>query len=242
MDTINSIIKKAQDDVFAELEAKIRSELNKKDKDWLIDQIIYLTCQKHSLHEQHDKLQSMKKQLARITKKGYNNQTITDFINQYRKIRSADLEASGFLVNPPQMGLASIEVHQRTLKGETLLQEARDMLYVALYGDESINVHITRGKEEILTMILPLGKSDALSFLKAVTEVNAAGTWKDPEGVSNDDHADNIGLQVEFGDNEKGTIGVAVFVALNLINLLHVNEQILYARMEKVERSSLQSL
>jgi hypothetical protein len=43
MDTIHSIIKKAQDDLFPELEAKIRSELVKKDKDWLIDQIIYLT-------------------------------------------------------------------------------------------------------------------------------------------------------------------------------------------------------
>ena len=242
MDNISSIIKKAQDDLFPELEAKIRSELDKKDKEWLIDQIIYLTCQRHSLHEQHNKLQNMKRQLARISEKGYNNQAITDFINEYRKIHRQDLEASGYLMSPPPMGLASIEPHQRTKKGETLLQEARDMLYVALYGDETINVNITREKEEILTMILPESKSDALSFLKAVTEIDVAGTWKDPEGVSNDDHTNNIGLQVEFGDNQKGTTGVAVFVALNLINLLHVNEQIFYARMEKVERSSLQSL
>jgi hypothetical protein len=242
MDNINSIIKKAQDEVFPELEAKIRAELHKKDKEWLIDQIIYLTCQKHSLHEQHDKLEDMRKRLARIQQKGYNDQALLDFTERYRKMKRTDLEASGFLLNPPAMGLASIESFQRTEKGAALLQEARDILYVALYGDETINVHVTRGKEELLTMLLPEGKSEALFFLKAVTEFNAAGTWKDPEGVSNDDHTSNIGLQVEFGDNEKGTIGMTVFVALNLINLLDVNEQILYARMENVERSSLELL
>jgi hypothetical protein len=184
----------------------------------------------------------MRKQLTRIREKGYNDQTLLDFISLYRKIKREDLETGAFLVHPPAMGLASIESTQRTKKGAALLQEAQDMLYVALYGDETINVHVTRGKEEVLTMMLPEGKSEALFFLKAVTEVNAFGTWKDPEGVSNDDHTSNIGLQGEFGDTEKGTVGMAVFVALNLINLLHVNEQILYARTENVERSSLQLL
>ncbi len=242
MDNISSIIKKAQDDLFPELEAKIRSELEQKDKDWLIDQIIYLTCERHSLHAQRENLEDMEKRLARIAKKGYDDQTVDGFVGKYRNIHRADLENSGFLVSPPHMGLAAIEPRQRSTKGEALLEEARDMLYTLLYGDKDINVHITRGKEEILTMVLPQGKSDTLSFLKAVTEMNTTGTWKDPQGISNDDQANNIGLQVEFGDNVKGNAGLAVFVALNLINLLHVNEQIFYARMEKVERSSLQSL
>ena len=242
MENISSIIKKAQDELFPELEAKIRAELEKKDREWLIDQIIFLTCERHSSHEQRDALENMKQRLARIRKRGYNDQTIADFIDRYRKMRRENLEEGGYCVNPPHMGLATIEPQQRTKEGEALLEEARDLLYVALYGDESINVSLTRGREEMLTMILPQRKSEALSFLKAVTEVDAAGTWKDPEGVSNDDHVNNVGLQVEFSDNEKGTIGVAVFVALNLINLLQVNEQILYARMEKVERSSLESL
>ena len=242
MDNISSIIKKAQDDLFPELEAKIRTELEKKDKDWLIDQIIYLTCERHSLHEQRDRLESMRRQLSRISSQGFDDQVVTDFIDKYRKISREDLETPGFLLNPPHMGLSTIENHQRSKKGEALLKEARDMLYAALYGDETINVNLTRGQEEILTMILPAGKSDALDFLKAVTEVNASGIWQDPDGVSNDDHAANIGLQVEFSDSQKGTIGMAVFVALNLINLLHVNEEIFYARMEKVERSSLQAL
>ncbi len=242
MDNISSIIKKAQDDLFPELEKKIRLELQKKDKDWLIDQIIYLTCERHSLHEQKNKLENMKNRLARINKIGYDDQALTNFVDTYRKISRDDLQASGLLVNPPHMGLATIEPYQRSKKGEALLEKAQDILYLALYGDQTINVNLTRGQEEILTIILPQSKSDSLFFLKAVTEVNASGTWQDPDGISNDDHTNNVGLQVEFGDHKTGTIGMAIFVALNLINLLHVNEQIFYARMEKVERSSLQSL
>jgi hypothetical protein len=242
MDNISSIIKKAQDDLFPELEAKIRSELEKKDNDWLIDQIIYLICERHSLHEQKASLENMKRRMIRISKIGYNDEAIGSFIDKYRKISREGLEQSGFLVNPQPMGLATIELHQISKKGETLLEEARDMLYLALYGDETINVNLTREREEILTLILPLGKSNSLFFLKSVTEVNAAGTWKDPEDVSNDDKVNNIELQVEFSDNERGDTGIAIFVALNLINFLHVNEQTLYARLEKIERSSLQSL
>lgn len=242
MDTINSIIKKAQDDLFPQLEAKIRLELEKKDKEWLIDQIIYLTCERHSLNEQKHKLEDMRCRIDRIRKKGYNDQTIEDFINVYKTTDRTKLEERGFLLNAPHMGLATIESYQRSKKGEELLEEARDMLYVALYGDEKMNVNLTSGQEELLTMILPLSKSDSLFFLKAVTETDAFGTWQDAEGVSSDDHTNNIGLQVEFNDNREGTIGMTVFVALNLINLLHVNEQILYARMEKIQRSSLQPL
>ncbi|CAL2086131.1 conserved protein of unknown function [Tenacibaculum sp. 190524A02b] len=242
MDNISSIIKKAQDDLFPQLEAKIRSELEKKDKEWLIDQIIYLTCERHSLNEQKHKLENIKNRIARIRKKGYNDQTIENFINVYKTISRTALEETGLLLNAPHMGLATIESYQRSKKGEELLEEARDMLYVALYGDETINVNLTRTQEEIVTMMLPLSKSDSLFFLKAVTETATFGTWNDVEGVSSDDHANNVGLQVEFSDNEEGAIGVAIFIALNLINLLHVNEEILYARMEKVERSSLQSL
>lgn len=242
MDNISSIIKKAHDDLFPELEAKIRSELEKRDKDWLIDQIIFLTCERHSLQEQKNNLENLKRRLARITKIGYTDQTVTNFIDKYRKTTREEFEASGFLINPPHKGLASIEIQQRSRKGQALLEEAQDMLYSVLYGDETIRVNLTRGREEILTIMLPQSKSDSLFFLKAVTEVNASGTWRDPDGVSNDDHANNIGFQIDFGDNEMGTNGTAAFVALNLINLLQVNEEILYAYMEKVERSSLGSL
>lgn len=239
MDSINNIIKKAQNDIFPELEAKIRLELEKKDKDWLIDQIIFLTCERHSLHEQKSNFENIKKRLTRIKNIGYNSKTLSDFIGKYQKINRSNLEESGLLLNPPKMGLNSIAVQQRSIKGETLLKKVEDMLYVSLYGDITINVDLKRNQKEILTIMLPKSKSDSLSFLKAVTEMNVTGTWNDPDGVSNDDHTNNIELQIEFNNDEEGTIGLAIFTALNLINLLHVNEQILYTRMEKIERSSL---
>lgn len=240
MDNINRIIKKAQDDLFPELESKIRAELEKKDKDWLIDQIIYLTCERHSLHEQKADYEQMKKRLTRIKTRGYNDQSITHFITSYKQTNRTTLEQEGYLIQPPHLGLACIEPHQRTKKGEVLLEEAQDMLYIALYGDSSLNVNLSRGQEEILTMTLPLEESDVLNFLKAVTQFNETGTWKDPEGISNDEETPNIGLQVEFSNSKDGCIGDAIFIALNLINLLQVNEQIFYARLEKVERSSLE--
>ncbi|CAM1357434.1 hypothetical protein [Tenacibaculum halocynthiae] len=239
MDSINNIIKKAQNDIFPELEAKIRLELEKKDKDWLIDQIIFLTCERHSLHEQKSNFENIKKRLTRIKNISYNSKTLSDFIGKYQKINRSNLEESGLLLNPPKMGLNSIAVQQRSIKGETLLKKVEDMLYVSLYGDITINVDLKRNQKEILTIMLPKSKSDSLSFLKAVTEMNVTGTWNDPDGVSNDDHTNNVELQIEFNNDEEGTIGLAIFTALNLINLLHVNEQILYTRMEKIERSSL---
>ncbi|CAL2063584.1 hypothetical protein [Tenacibaculum sp. 190524A05c] len=240
MDSIHSIVKKAQDDLFPELEAKIRAELNKKDKDWLIDQIIYLTCERHSLHEQRDKFNALKNRLNRIKAKNFNTKMLFDFIDNYKNIERVYLEESGFLINPSHLGLNSIESFQRTTLGEKLLEEAKDILYIALYGDPTINIDLKREREEILTIILPESKVDTFSFLKAMTETKVSGTWNDPEGISNDDQVSNIALQIEFSDDHKGTIGVAIFVALNLINLLEVNEQILYSRLEKLERSSLE--
>ena len=49
-----------------------------------------------------------------------------------------------------------------------------------------------------------------------MTELAAAGTWQDPESVSNDERADNV-----------------------LINNLDINEQVLYARMINAEETTL---
>lgn len=241
MDNINSIIKKAQDDLFPQLEAKIRTELEKKDKDWLIDQIIFLTCEKHSLHEQKHNLDDLKKRLARIRTANYNLQNLNNFVEQYQNITREELEQNNFLLNPPHMGLDIIAPHQRSSTGKLLLEKARDILYTCLYGDETINIHLARIKEEILTIMLPASKSDTLFFLKAVTEVEAKGTWLDPEGVSNDQQAPNHKLQIEFRNDKDGIIGLTVLVALKLINFLQVNEQILYCYLEKIERSSLET-
>jgi 3-dehydroquinate synthetase len=75
--------------------------------------------------------------------------------------------------------------------------------------------------------------------MKATTELSAHGTWQDPEEVSTDLRADNTLLQVEYGEVAGEWIGHGIVVTLSLINNLEVNEQVLYARMENVEQSTL---
>ncbi len=82
-------------------------------------------------------------------------------------------------------------------------------------------------------------KSDAVDFMKATTELSAMGTWQDPKGAANDLRADNILLQIEYGEIEGELIGDGVVIALGLINNLEINEEILYGRMENIEQSTL---
>ena len=57
--------------------------------------------------------------------------------------------------------------------------------------------------------------------------------------MSDDARADNVVLEVEFGEVAGELAGQGVLVALALINHLEVNEQIFYARMTNIEQSSL---
>ena len=88
-------------------------------------------------------------------------------------------------------------------------------------------------------MTLPRFKADALDFMKARTELNAFGTWQDPENVSNESRADNVILEVEFGEIDSENVGNGIVRTLALINHVEINEHILYARMENVEQSTL---
>jgi hypothetical protein len=67
----------------------------------------------------------------------------------------------------------------------------------------------------------------------------AHGTWHDPESVSNDLRADNNLLQVEYGEVKGELVGDGIKTTLALINNLEINAQVLYARMENIEQSTL---
>ena len=84
-------------------------------------------------------------------------------------------------------------------------------------------------------------KSDVLDFMKATTELSATGTWQDPTGSDSDLRADNVVMEIEFGETEGEAIGQGVITALKLINNLEINEEILYGRMENVAQSTLVS-
>jgi hypothetical protein len=75
--------------------------------------------------------------------------------------------------------------------------------------------------------------------MRASTELAAEGTWQDPQSVSNDERADNVLLEVQFGETADELVGRAIVCALSLINNLEINEQVLYARMVNVEETTL---
>lgn len=243
---IEAIVREINRELSPQFEEELRRHLCKKNKGWLIDQIIRLTLDKHSL-EAWDRKEIQKKKeilraqrIARLEKMQLDEPKLDAFIKRYDRYRRVHLENEGFLINnPPRKGTHLIVPKHRSVKGEQLLAEAKDILFAILYGDESIFVRFDRVEQELLTLTLPRFKSQALEFMKAASEIDSLGTWHDPDGISNDERADNIILQIEYGEVASERIGDGVLTTLRLINNLEINEQTLYARMINVEQSSL---
>lgn len=246
MPTIDSIVRSINRELVPQFEERLRQYLVQQDKEWLIDQIIRLSLDAHSLEEmdrkviQEAKARKRAERAERMREMALDEAKLVAFLNQYKPYDRARLLHEGYLINdPPASGLDMIPPRYRSEKGEALLTTAKDLLFALLSGDETTNTKFDRVQQELLTMTLPRFKADALDFMKARTELSAWGTWQDPESVSNDTRADNVILEVEFGEVASENIGNGIVRTLALINHLEINEQILYARMENVEQSTL---
>lgn len=148
--------------------------------------------------------------------------------------------AAGHLApSAPPKGTDAIGPTHRRPSGDELLEHAKDVLYGLLFGDETTQTRLERVQRELLTLTLPRAKSLAFDFIPAATELSGAGMWRDPAGVSNDVRADNVIVEVEFGEVAGELVGHGIVRALSLINNLEVNELVLYARMVNVEESTL---
>lgn len=140
----------------------------------------------------------------------------------------------------PAKGGPMIRPEHRSAEAERLLGEAKDVLHAVLFGDEDLGVRLDRHHRELLTITIPRAKLGAIGFLmQAATEIGAEGTWRDPDQRAHDDRAANTLIQVEYGETQGERVGNAIVATLKLINDLEVNEQVLYARMENVEESTL---
>lgn len=143
------------------------------------------------------------------------------------------------LASAPSKGTSTITAANRTPAGTELLQHAKDVLFACLFGDESTDTFLERTSIELLTFAVPRFKAPALDFMRASTELSAAGTWQDPQSLANDERADNVLLEVQFGEVSDESVGPTIVAALRLINHLEVNEQVLYARMINIEETTL---
>ena len=177
---------------------------------------------------------------ARVAALGLDPEGIGTFVAAYEGLGREALLSRGYLLpSAPEKGTAAIDREHRSEDGDELLELAKDVLYALLFGDASTGTRLERSQRELLTLTLPRAKSSAFDFIPAATELSGAGMWRDPEGVSNDERADNVIIEVEFGEVAGELVGTGVVRCLSLINNLEVNEQILYARMINVEESTL---
>jgi hypothetical protein len=246
MANIDSILAQIQHDLTPQLEARLRAELATHDRDWLIEQIIRLSLPRETVAAREAAARraaeaaARRARLERIRRLALDLPALQAFIAHNRSVDQPALIAAGHLLpDHPPKGTAAITALHRTPGGEDCLTHAKDVLFALLYGDAASGIHFDRCEREILTLTLPRAKAAALAYLQATTELQAHGTWQDPEQVSHDTRADNVLVQVEFGEMQGEWIGNGIVTALGLINNLEINEQILYAHMINVEQSTL---
>ena len=232
-------------------ESEIRSELAQRDRTWLEDQLVQVILRDRAMdstpqralsrQEPHvEPVAQRQQRLKRIQKMGWDADKLKQTVQQYQKLNRESLVKDGYLIDPPHKGLAALTEANRSDKGRDLLQEAHDLFYALLFCDEKQGVRLPRPRRDFLTVTLPTKKKESLErFMLAVTETQALGTWLDPKGVSDDIDARNTILQVEYGDAPDHQISDALLVVLGMINELEVNEEILYGRIECLQRSTL---
>jgi hypothetical protein len=246
MPSIESIVRAINRDLTPQFEERLRAILEQQDRAWLIDQIVRLTLDAHSLEEidrrseVEAKSRVRAERLTRVRALAVDRAVLEAFIAEHAHVGRDSLIGSGHLyADAPAKGTTLLTGEHRSSAGDALLTTAKDMLFALLFGDAATETHLDRIQQELLTLALPRHKAAALDFMRASTELAAAGTWQDPDSVSNDERAENVLLDVQFGEVEGELVGTGIVRALSLINNLEVNEQVLYARMINVEQTTL---
>lgn len=244
--TIESIVRGINRELVPVFEERLRAALADMDREWLVEQVVRLTLDAHALEEADRRLvgeakaRARRERLERVRAMAFGIDGLRAFIDEHEGVTRESLIAAGQLgASAPAKGTALLTSADRTETGEELLTHAKDVLFALLFGDETTGCDFERGAQELLTLAVPRFKAGTLDFMRASTELAAAGTWQDPDSVSNDERADNVLLEVQYGEIEGELVGHGIVLALTLINNLEVNEQVLYARMINVEETSL---
>ncbi len=246
MATIEDLVRAINRELSPQFEERLRQALADRDRDWLIDQVVRLTLDAHRLEDldrasvMEAKARRRAERVARVTALALEPSLVRAFTADYTEMtRGRAISDSYLLPQAPVKGTALLLPEHRTEAGEALLVRAKDVLFGLLFGDEQTDTRLERVAQELLTLAVPRSKAGALDFMRASTELSAAGTWQDPDSVSNDERADNVLLEVQFGETADEIVGSGIVAALSVINNLEINEQVLYARMINVEESTL---
>jgi len=85
---------------------------------------------------------------------------------------------------------------------------------------------------KVLTIEIPRDKSHHLDFLKAYTEFNTVGIWKNYKDK-------NIQVEIEFKDDKNESNSKRLLNLIQKLNKDKINEKVIYARVEPIEKSTL---
>jgi hypothetical protein len=244
MATIDDLARSIARDVSPQFEERLRAELAGRDREWLIDELVRLTLTRHGLEDLDRDAAATAvlrgQRLERVRALALDHAAVERFVAEATGETREHLVAEGYLVETaPAKGTSLIRADHRTARGEERLTHVKDVLFALLFGDDTTGTRLERMGQELLTLAVPRSKAGALDFMRASTELTAAGTWQDPDSVSNDERADNVLLEVQFGETADELVGRGIIAALSLINNLEINEQVLYARMINIEETTL---
>ena len=207
MATIEAVVRSINRELVPQFEERLRAVLADQDREWLIDQIVRLTLDAHSLEEidrrsvVEAKALARAERMARVRALAFDRAALEAFLTELRGTTRESLIAQGFLsAAAPEKGTLLLTDADRGPAGDALLVRAKDVLFALLFGDASTNTHLDRTQQELLTVALPRPKAGSLNFMRASTEIEVAGTWQDPQNVSSDERADNVLLEVQYGE------------------------------------------
>jgi hypothetical protein len=125
MPTIESIVGELNKELVPQFEERLRSFLTEQDREWLIDQIVRLTLDAHSLQEvdrrqaQERKARERCERISRLSEMELDAEALRAFLERYGYHDRETLIADGYLLAPrrqrgPNSSVTSIEQRRGT--------------------------------------------------------------------------------------------------------------------------------
>jgi hypothetical protein len=115
MITIDMLVRDVNRELSPQFEERLRAALADKDREWLIDQIVRLTLDAHSLEEidrrseREAKARARAERLARVTALALDREALEQFIAQHEATTRESLLATGHLLaDAPAKGTVAI--------------------------------------------------------------------------------------------------------------------------------------
>ena len=216
MPTIESIVRSINRDLTPQFEERLRAALAEQDREWLIDQIVRLTLDAHSLEEIDRRVEVEAKARARSERL---ERVRALRPRSRRRSRRSSTEFGG--VTRESADRRGRAPRRRAGEGHRPAgarpPDRRRRGAAAARQGHAVRAAVRRRVDQHAPRARPAGAADdgaargsrpaALDFMRASTELAAAGTWQDPESVSSDERADNVLLEVQFGETADEIVG-----------------------------------